>query len=417
MIRQNICWFDAVAKLDLNNYNGVMFLSDPKMGIYIDYAATTPVDPRVLKAMEPYFNEKYGNTMSLHKQGRKSKESLEESRKTVAALMNAKPNELIFTGSATESNNTVLKGIAYANKNKGKHIIISAIEHNCIIEPARWLEKQGYEITSLPVDKFGLVNLTHLENAIRKDTILVSIMHANNEIGTIQDIQQIGKICKEKNVYFHSDAVQSFGKIPIDVKKLNIDMLSVNSHKMYGPKGVGGLYIKKGTKIEPLLHGGGHEFNKRASTVNVAGAVGFAEAARIQQKEMSSDAQKQTLIRDKLIDELLKINDSHLNGHPTKRLPNNANFWFAYIEGESLLMLLDMEGVYASTGSACSSDSLEASHVLLAIGLKPQEAHGSLRLSLGKYTTEEGIKYVLNVVPKSVERLRKISPFQKGWKQ
>ena len=406
-----------VAKLDLNNYNSVMFLSDQKMGVYIDYAATTPVDPRVLKVMEPYFNEIFGNTMSLHKQGRKAKETLKESRKTVAALMNAEPDELIFTGSATESNNTVLKGVAYANKNKGKHIIISAIEHNCVIEPARWLEKQGFEITRLPVDKFGLVNLTHLENAIRKDTILVSIMHANNEIGTIQDIQQIGKICKEKNVYFHSDAAQSFGKIPIDIKKMNLDLLSVNAHKMYGPKGVGGLYIKKGTKIEPLLHGGGHEFNKRASTVNVAGVVGFAEAARIQQKEMASDAQKQTILRDKLIDELLTIDNSHLNGHPTKRLPNNANFWFAYIEGESLLMHLDMEGVSVSTGSACSSDSLEASHVLLAIGLKPQEAHGSLRLSLGKYTTEEEIKYVLDLVPKSVERLRKISPFQKGWKQ
>ncbi len=394
-----------------------MFLSDQKMGIYIDYAATTPVDPRVLKAMEPYFNEKYGNTMSLHKQGREAKETLRKSRKTVAALMNAEPNELIFTGSATESNNTVLKGIAYANKNKGKHIIISAIEHNSIIEPARWLEKQGYVITRLPVDKFGLVNLTQLDNAIRKDTILVSIMQANNEIGTIQDIQQIVKICKEKNVYFHSDATQSFGKIPINVHQMNIDLLSVNSHKMYGPKGIGGLYIKKGTKIEPLLHGGGHEFNKRASTVNVAGVVGFAKAARIQQKEMKSDAQKQTILRDKLIDELLTINDSHLNGHPTKRLPNNANFWFAYIEGESLLMHLDMEGISASTGSACSSDSLKASHVLLAIGLKPQEAHGSLRLSIGKYTTKEDIEYVLGVVSKSVERLRKISPFQKGWKQ
>ena len=387
------------------------------MTIYMDYAATTPVDPRVLKAMEPYFSEEYGNTMSLHRHGRKAKQALEESRKTVAELMNAEPNELIFMGSATESNNTVIKGIAYANKTKGKHIIVSSIEHDCVLEPARWLEKQGYEISRLPVDKYGLVNLIELENTIRKDTILVSIMHANNEIGTIQDIQKIGKICKEKNVYFHSDAAQSFGKIPIDVKKMNIDLLSVSSHKMYGPKGVGGLYIKKGTKIEPLLHGGGHEFNKRASTVNVAGIVGFAEAAKIQQKEMSSDAQKQTTLRNKLIKGLLTINDSHLNGHPTKRLPNNTNFWFAYIEGESLLMHLDLEGISASTGSACSSDSLEASHVLLSIGLKPQEAHGSLRLSLGKYTTEEDINYVIDVVPKSVEKLRKISPFKKGWIQ
>jgi cysteine desulfurase len=242
-------------------------------------------------------------------------------------------------------------------------------------------------------------------------------MHANNEIGTIQDIEKIGKICNEKGVIFHSDAAQSFGKIPIDVKKMNLDLLSVSSHKMYGPKGVGGLYIKKGTKIEPLLHGGGHEFKKRASTVNVAGIVGFAEATKIQKKEMYSDAKKQTILRNKLIDKITQIEDSHLNGHATERLPNNTNFWFAYIEGESLLMKLDIAGVSASTGSACSSDSLEASHVLRAIGLKPQEAHGSLRLSLGKYTTEKEVEYVLEVVPESVKQLREISPFKKGWKQ
>ncbi|PVX24954.1 MAG: cysteine desulfurase NifS [Candidatus Bathyarchaeum sp.] len=387
------------------------------MSIYMDYAATTPVDPRVIKAMQPYFSEEYGNTMSLHKQGRTAKQALEQARKTVAELMNAQPNEFIFTGSATEANNMVIKGVAYANKNKGKHIITSAIEHNCILEPARWLEEQGYEITRLPVDKHGLVNITKLEDTIRKDTVLVSIMHANNEIGTIQDVKEIGKICKEKNVYFHSDAAQSFGKIPIDVKTMNIDLLSVSSHKMYGPKGVGGLYIKKGTKIEPLLHGGGHEFHKRASTINVAGVVGFAEAAKIQQKEMTSDAQKQTKLRDKMMNKILTIEDSHLNGHPTQRLPNNTNFWFAYIEGESLLLHLDMKSISASTGSACSSNELAASHVLLAIGLKPQEAHGSLRLSLGKYTTEEGVNYVLESVPKAVEQLRKISPFKKGWKQ
>jgi cysteine desulfurase len=387
------------------------------MRVYMDYAATTPVDPRALEAMKPYFNEKFGNSVSLHKHGREAKEAVDESRKAVASLMNAEPNQLIFTGSATEATNMVLKGIAFANKKKGNHIITSKIEHHCVLEPALWLEKQGFEITRLPVDKFGFVDLTQLENAIKKDTILVSIMHANNEIGTIQDIEKIGKICKEKGVYFHSDAAQSFGKIPIDVKKMNIDLLSVSSHKMYGPKGVGGLYIRKGTKIEPLLHGGGHEFRKRSSTVNVAGVVGFAEAARIQKKEMASDAQKQTTLRDKLIKELLNIENGHLTGHPTKRLPNNASFWFAYIEGESLLLQLDINGVSASTGSACSSTSLEASHVLLAVGLKPQEAHGSLRLSLGKYTTNEDANYVLEVVPKSVERLREISPFKKGWKQ
>jgi cysteine desulfurase len=387
------------------------------MRVYMDYAATTPVDPRVFKAMKPYFSEKYGNSASLHKQGREAKEALEESRKTIAAMINAKPSELIFMSSATESANMALKGIAFANRKKGKHIVVSKIEHHCVLEPVRWLEKQGFEITRLPVDKFGFIDTNQLEKAIRKDTILVSIMHANNEIGTIQDIEKIGKICKEKGVYFYSDAAQSFGKIPIDVKKMNIDLLSISSHKMYGPKGVGGLHIKKGTKIEPLLHGGGHEFKKRSSTVNVAGIVGFAEATRIQKQEMASDAKNQTALRDKLINELLKIEDAHLTGHPTKRLPNNASFWFAYIEGESLLMQLDMNGVSASTGSACSSDSLEASHVLLAIGLKPQEAHGSLRLSLGKYTTNEDVDYVLEVMPKSVERLREISPFKKGWKQ
>ena len=387
------------------------------MRVYIDYAATTPVDPRVFTAMKPYFTEKFGNTMSLHTQGREAKEALEESRTAIASMINAETNELVFMSSATESTNMAIKGVAYANRNKGKHIVTSKIEHPCVLEPARWLEKQGFEITRLPVDKYGLIDPTQLENAIKKDTILVSIMHANNEIGTIQDIQKIGKICKEKGVYFHSDAAQTFGKLPIDVKKMDIDLLSISSHKMYGPKGVGGLYIRKGTKIEPVLHGGGHELAKRASTVNVAGVVGFAEAARIQEKEMDSDAKKQIILRDKLINELLNIEDSHLNGHPTKRLPNNANFWFAYIEGESLLMQLDMNGVSASTGSACSSDSLEASHVLLAIGLKPQEAHGSLRLSLGKYTTDEDLNYVLEVVSKSVERLREISPFKKGWKQ
>jgi cysteine desulfurase len=387
------------------------------MRVYMDYAATTPVDPRVFKAMKPYFSEKYGNSVSLHKQGREAKEALEQSRKTIAEMINAKPNELIFMSSATESTNMALKGIAFANRKKGKHIVTSKIEHHCVLEPARWLEKQGFEITRLPVDKFGFIDMEQLEEAIRKDTILVSIMHANNEIGTIQDIEKIGKICKEKGVYFHSDAAQSFGKIPIDTKKMNLDLLSISSHKMYGPKGVGGLYIRKGTKIETLLHGGGHEFKKRSSTVNVAGIVGFAEAARIQKKEMASDAKNQTELRDKLINELLKIDDAHLNGHPTKRLPNNASFWFAYIEGESLLLQLDMNGVSASTGSACSSESLEASHVLLAIGLKPQEAHGSLRLTLGKYTTNEDVDYVLEVVPKAVERLRQISPFKKGWKQ
>ena len=384
--------------------------------VYMDYAATTPVDPRVLEAMKPYFLKKYGNSMSLHSFGIEAKQALEDSREMVASLMNADAKRLIFTGSASESDNFALKGIAFANRKKGKHIIVSSIEHHAVLEPAKWLEKQGFEITYLPVDHYGLIDLNKLEKAIRKDTILVSIIFANNEIGIIQDIEDIGKICREKDVYFHSDATQAFGKVPVDVKKMNIDLLTVNAHKMYGPKGVGGLYVRDDIEIEPLIHGGGHEFGLRSSTVNVAGIVGFAKAVEIQKKEMKPDAKKQIVLRDMLIKETLKIEDSHLNGHPTKRLPNNAHFWFAYIEGESLIMHLDMKGIAASTGSACSSESLEPSHVLLAIGLKHEEAHGSLRLTLGKYTTGEDVDYVIEVLPEVVEKLRNISPFKRGWK-
>ncbi len=382
--------------------------------VYMDYGATTPVDPRVLKAMEPYFLKNYGNSMSFHSWGVKAKGALEDSREKVASLMNANAKELVFTGSATESDNMALKGIALANKDKGKHIIVSSIEHHAVLEPAGWLEKQGFEVTHLPVDQYGLVDLNKLEDAIRKDTILVSIIFGNNEIGVIQDIKGIGKICREKGVYFHSDATQAFGKVPIDVKKMNIDLLTINAHKVYGPKGVGALYIKEGTNIEPLLHGGGHESGFRSSTVNVPGIVGFGKVAEIQKKEMKSDAKKQIKSRDKLIKGTLEIEDSHLNGHPTKRLPNNAHFWFAYIEGESLMMQLDIHSIAVSTGSACSSGSLEPSHVLLALGLKHEQAHGSLRLTIGKYTKKEEVNYVLEVLPKVVEKLRKISPFKRG---
>jgi len=382
--------------------------------IYLDYAATTPVDPRVVKAMLPYFSEKFGNTMSLHSFGQEAKEALEESREVVANLMGAKPNEIIFTSSATESNNLALKGIALANKDKGRHIIISPIEHACVMESARWLESQGFEITRLKVDKYGLVSPDDVKKAIKKDTILVSIMHANNEIGTIEPIEEIGKICREKGIYFHTDAAQSFGKIPIDVNKMNIDLMTVSSHKMYGPKGAAALFIRKGTKIEPLIHGGGHESGLRSSTVNVAAIVGFAEAARICEREMKKEAKREIKLRDKLIKGVLeKIEGSYLNGHPRERLPNNINFSFPGIEGESLIMQLDFLGIAASTGSACSSEKLEPSHVLLAIGLKPEQAHGSLRLSLGKWTKEKDINYVLEVLPKVVKRLREISPFKR----
>jgi len=381
--------------------------------VYLDYAATTPVDPRVLKTMLPFFSEKFGNTMSLYGLGQEAKAALEESREKVADLMRAKSDEIIFTSSATESNNLALKGIAFANKNKGGHIIISQIEHPCVMESAKWLEKQGFEITRLKVDKYGQVNPDDVKKAIKKNTILVSIIHASNEIGTIQPIKEIGKICRQKGVYFHTDAAQSFGKIPINVNKMSIDLLTASSHKMCGPKGAALLFVREGTRIEPLLHGGGQEMGLRSSTINVPAIVGFAKVAKICQKEMAKESQRLIKLRDKLIKGVLeKIDDSHLNGHPEKRLPNNANFWFKFVEGESIVIQLDLSGISASTGSACSSAKLEPSHVLSAIGLKPQEAHGSLRLTLGRWTKEKDIDYVLKVLPEAIKRLRKISGFK-----
>jgi len=378
--------------------------------IYLDYAATTPADPRVIRAMLPYLNKKFGNTMSLHNFGQEAKSALEESREVVAGLMGAKANEIIFTGSATESNNLTLKGIAFANKKRGRHIIISRVEHPCIMESAKWLESQGFEITRLKVDKYGFVNPKDVKKAIKKGTILVSIIHASNEIGTIQPIVKIGKICKESGVYFHTDAVQSFGKIPIDVDKMNIDLLSASSHKMYGPKGAACLYIREGTRIEPILHGGGQEQGFRSSTVNDPAIIGFAKAVEIAEKEMRKEAERLTKLRNKLIKGVLgKIPGSHLSGHPQKRLPNNANFWFENVEGESIIIQLDLSGMAASTGSACSSAKLEPSHVLLAIGLKHEEAHGSLRLSLGKWTKASEINYILKVLPGIIKKLREIS--------
>lgn len=378
--------------------------------VYLDYAATTPVDPRVLKAMLPFFTEKFANTMSLHSLGQQAKEALENARWVVANFIGARLDEIVFTSSATESNNLALKGIALANKNRGNHIIISAIEHPCIIESAKWLKGQGFEITEIKTDKYGLVDPEDVKKFIKKETILVSIMHANNEIGTIQPIEEIGKICKERGVYFHTDAVQSLGKIEVNVDKLNVDLLSGSSHKIYGPKGVGFLYIRKGTKILPLLHGGGHEFGLRSSTVNLPGIIGFAKAIEICQKEMKKESERLRKLSNKLIQGVLeKIEGSRLNGHPQKRLPNIVNFSFERVEGESLVLRLDMEGIFVSTGSACSSAKLTPSHVLLAIGLSPALAHGSLRFSLGRWTKKDEIDYVLKILPKIVEDLRKIS--------
>jgi cysteine desulfurase len=381
--------------------------------IYLDYAATTPADPRVLKMMFPYFTQDFGNTMSPHSYGQKANQALEKSRKIIADFIKANPEEIFFTSSATESNNLALKGVVFANKYRQKnHLIVSQIEHECVLESAKWLQKQGFETTFLPVDQYGLINIKELEKAIREETVLVSIIHGNNEIGTIQDISAIGKLCRKKGVYFHTDASQSLGKVPIDVKKMNIDLLTASSHKIYGPKGAALLYVRKGVVIEPILHGGGHESGLRSSTINVAAIVGFAKACEILCKEGRKESEEVTKLRDLLIKKILtRIKGARLNGHPKKRLSNNVNISFAGVEGESLLLELDFYGIAVSTGSACSSKTLEPSHVLIALGLKPQEAHGSLRISLGRFIKEEDIDYFFEKLNEAVAKLRKISPF------
>ncbi len=375
----------------------------------MDHSSTTAVDPAVTEAMLPYFSEKFGNPSSLYTIGRQARKAIEEARQRVADLIGAKKEEIIFTGSGTESNNLAIKGLAFKNRKKGDHIITSSIEHHAVLHACKYLETQGFKVTYLPVSREGLVNPADVEKAITAKTILLTIMHANNEIGTLQPVEEIGKIAKEKNIPFHTDAVQTAGKIPVNVEALGVSLLSLSAHKMYGPKGVGALYIRKGTFIEPQLHGGGHERNLRSSTENVPGIVGFGKACELA-KQRLPDEMKIADLRDRLIKGILEIKDSYLNGHPTKRLPGNANFRFSYIEGESMILNMDMKGVSASTGSACSSTSLEPSHVLLAIGLKPEEAHGSLRLTLGRGNTQEDVDYVISVLPEIVNKLRMISP-------
>ena len=381
--------------------------------IYMDNAATTPVAREVVEAMLPYFSEHFGNASSIHKEGQDARRAIEDARRKIAKFMNAREEEVIFTGSGTESNNTAIKGLALSELAKKKrHIITSNIEHHAVLEPCEFLEKQGFKVTYLNVDNNGLINLKELEKAITSETLLVSVMHANNEIGTIQDIAAIGKICKSKNTLFHTDAVQTLGKMPIDVRKMNIDFLSASAHKIYGPKGIGLLYVGEGIKIVPLLHGGGHEFGLRSSTENTPGIVGFGRAVELCQRNMKPEAKKISILRDKLIEEILKIPNTRLNGHARQRLYNNANFSFHGIEGESLVMHLDMHGIAASTGSACSTKSLKPSHVLTAIGLDHVTAHGSLRLTLGRNTTEKDINYTIRTVREIVENLRKISPIR-----
>lgn len=382
-----------------------------KQNVYLDYAATTPVDPRVLEAMLPYFGKYIGNTMSLHQQGTKAAEAVEKAREIVAKALNTTSDEIVFTGSATESNNLALKGLAEANPTK-KKIIISGIEHDCVEKSARWLGLRGYKIVRIGVDKEGMINWENLKREVDKDTLLVSIIHGNNEVGTVQNLKKIGELCHEFGVYFHTDASQSFGKEKIDVNLMKIDLLTASSHKIYGPKGAAVLYIRNGIKINPIMHGGGHEGGLRSSTVNVPAIVGMGKAIEIMKKSKLENLRILNL-RDKLIEGILKtIPDCWLNGSMENRLVNNVNISFARVEGESMLLELDAKGIMCSTGSACSSSSLEPSHVLLAMGLTAPEAHGSLRFSLGRWTTDKEINYVLSVLPKVVKKMRKISPYK-----
>ena len=379
--------------------------------IYLDNAATTPVRKEVLEAMLPYFREEYGNASSVYSLGRNSKKALEASRETIAACFGAKPEEIFFTSCGSESDNWALRGVAFANQNKGKHIITSSIEHHAILHTCSYLEKLGFEVTYLPVDKYGRVSLEDIKNAVREDTILISVMMANNEIGTIQPIKEIGAFAKEKGIIFHTDAVQAAGHIKIDVNDMNIDLMSVSGHKLGAQKGIGLMYIRKGTKIGNFMFGGAQEKNRRAGTENIPAIVGFAKAVEIACGSVEEENTRLTALRDKLIDGLLKeIPYSRLNGHRTERLPGNCNISFEFIEGESILMLLDMKGICASSGSACTSGSLDPSHVLLATGLKHEEAHGSIRFSLGYQNTEADVDAVLKELPPIVERLRGMSP-------
>ena len=379
--------------------------------IYMDHSATSPVDIEVLNAMEPYFVDSYGNASTLYSLGREARRAMESSREKVASIIGANTDEIIFTSGGTESDNIAIKGIVYRFRRRGNNIITSNIEHPAVDETCKYLEKNGFEVTYLPVGKDGIVNTSDLEDAISDKTILITIMHANNEIGTIQPIREIGEIARENKIYFHTDAVQTVGKIPVNVEELNVDMLSLSAHKLYGPKGIGALYIKKGVNVEPIIHGGGHEKGIRPGTENVAGIVGLGKACEIAENNLEEEAQYLTTMRDELIRRVLsEIDESYLNGHPTKRLPNNINFRFTGIEGESLVLHLDSKNIASSTGSACSSKKLEASHVLMALGLEEVQAHGSLRLTLGKENKVEDINYVVESIKDAVDTLRKMSP-------
>ncbi|NOQ38601.1 cysteine desulfurase NifS [archaeon] len=379
--------------------------------IYLDNSATTQVHPEVKEAIQPYLSEKYGNPSSIYHKGREAKEAVEDARKKVAALIGADPEEIIFTCSGTEGNNMALKGIAFANKDRGKHIITTKIEHKSILNTAKWLEMQGFEVTYLNVDENGTIDIEHLKKAIRPDTILVSVMFANNEIGTIQPIEKIRDILKDKSIYFHTDAVQAAGKIDLDVKELGIDLLTLSGHKMHATKGIGALYIRKGTKIEPILHGGGQERSLRSGTENVPEIVGIGKAAEIAKKDLEKNRILLKNLEKRLKEDIFReIPELILNGHPEKRLPGNLNISFKYIEGESVVLMLDEKGICVSTGSACTSNSLKPSYVLTAMKKDPVFMHGSIRFSIGAFNTEEDIDAITKTLPEIIKSLRAISP-------
>ena len=382
--------------------------------IYFDHNATTPVHPDVFKAMEPFYKDEYGNASSLHAKGRVCRQAVENSRHTVASFLGAGDEDIIFTGSGTESDNIAIKGVLAANKDKGNHIITSSTEHSAVLSTCKFLEKNGFKVTYLAVDKYGMVSPDDLKKAITDKTALVSIMHANNEVGTVNPIRELARISREKKILFHTDAVQSFGKLDIDVDDMQIDLLSLSAHKIYGPKGAGALYIRKGVKITPLTHGGHHERNLRAGTENVAGIVGLGKAVELSAADRAAKNKRLAALRDRLHDGLKKsIEDIYLNGHPTERLPGTANISFRFIEGESIMLNLDLAGICVSTGSACTSGTLEPSYVLTAMGISPEIAQGSIRFSLGEGNTEEEVDKCVSVLPEIIKRLRAMSPLKK----
>lgn len=383
--------------------------------IYLDHVATNPLNPEVLEAMLPYFRERYGNPLSLYEPGMKAREAIENARGSTASLINAKPKEIIFTASGAEANNFALKGIAYANQNKGRHLIISKIEHHSVLNTARFLEKSGFAVTYLPVDNYGIVSPADVEKAITKETILISIIHASPEIGAIEPLAEISKIAKQKGIILHTDAVASVGNIPVDVQSLGIDLMSFAAHQFYGPKGAAALYVKEGTRVVPLIYGGIQEGGRRAGTENVPAIVGMGKAAELARINLQKRTDHIKPLRDRLISNALKIDKIILTGHPEQRLPGHASFVVEYIEGEAMLLLLAAKGIYCASGSACSSKALKASPVLISIGIPTHLAQGSVVFTLGEDTTENDINYFNETFPQIISRLREISPYAKGW--